>query len=149
MGFIVLLILIGLPALEIYLFVLIGGEIGASVTIGLTVLTAVVGLMLVRTQGIGVLRRAEDSVAQGESPIQEVIDGVALLIAGIMLATPGFFTDAIGAILLIPLVRQAIGIALLTRVLVMRSQPVDRDGSIDGDFHDITPNPTRSKLSDR
>jgi UPF0716 protein FxsA len=148
MGFIVLIILIGLPALEIYLFVLIGGEIGAGVTIGLTILTAAVGLTLARTQGIGALRRAENSVAQGEVPVQGVIDGVALLIAGVALATPGFLTDAIGAILLIPLVRHAIGIALLTRVLVMRSRPFDVDDSIDGEFQDVTPDSARHKLTD-
>ena len=146
MGFVLLLIFIGVPLVEIYLFIEVGAEIGALSTVVLTVLTAVVGTTLVRMQGFGVMRRAEESTQRGEAPLKEVVDGVALLLAGLFLLIPGFFTDAIGGLLLIPLVREAIGIALLSKLMVVRSgrggfQARSRHGSttVDGEFEDITP----------
>ena len=151
MGFVILLLLIGLPLVEIYLFIEVGDQIGAGSTIALTVLTAFVGTLLVRAQGLSVLRRAEASVQRGEAPLKEALDGLSLLVAGVMLLIPGFFTDLIGGLLLIPLVREAIGVALLAKALVARAGPARphgryRDGryrgggaTVEGDFENITP----------
>ena len=149
MGFVIFFILIGLPLVEIYLFIEVGGEIGAASTVALTVITAVVGTMLVRAQGLSVLRRAEASVQRGETPLKEALDGLSLLLAGVCLLIPGFFTDALGAILLIPLVREAIGVALLAKALVARAGPSrNRSGTVDGDFEDITPSNETGKKPD-
>jgi UPF0716 protein FxsA len=140
MGLLILLFIIGLPLIEIYLFIEVGEQIGALSTVVLTVLTAVVGMSLVRSQGLGVARRAEASVQRGETPLKEALDGMALLVAGFFLLIPGFLTDAVGALLLIPLVREAIGVVLLSRFLVARANTSYRSGgAVDGDFEDITP----------
>jgi UPF0716 protein FxsA len=144
MGFLILLFIIGLPLIEIYLFIEVGEQIGALSTVVLTVLTAVLGMALVRSQGLGVARRAEASVQRGEAPLKEALDGMALLVAGFFLLIPGFFTDSIGTLLLIPLVREAIGVALLSRVLVARAnsggyKAKHRDNTVDGEFEDVTP----------
>jgi len=140
MGLLILLFIIGLPLIEIYLFIEVGEQIGALSTVVLTVLTAVVGIALVRSQGLGVARRAEASVQRGEAPLKEALDGMALLVAGVFLLIPGFLTDAVGILLLIPLVREAIGVVLLSRFLVARANTSYRSSnSVDGDFEDITP----------
>jgi len=145
MGFLILLFIIGLPLIEIYLFIEVGEQIGALSTVGLTVLTAVLGMSLVRSQGLGVARRAEASMQRGEAPLKEALDGMALLVAGFFLLIPGFFTDSIGTLLLIPLVREAIGVALLSKALVARANSSGfrsrhNDNTVDGEFEDITPN---------
>jgi len=147
MGFLILLFIIGLPLVEIYLFIEVGDQIGALSTVGLTILTAVVGLALVRAQGLSVLRAAQASAKQGETPVKEALHGIALLLAGIFLFIPGFFTDAIGALLLIPPVREVMALALLSKVIVARAHGGGwRSGgfggdsqTVDGDFEDITP----------
>lgn len=108
------LILFGVPAAEIALFVLIGGEIGVWSTLGVVALTAVIGAILVRAQGISVLRELQETADRGESPLGPMISGVCLLIAGLLLVTPGFLTDTIGFALLIPPVRLYLG-ALVVR----------------------------------
>ena len=148
MGLLILLFIISLPLLEIYLFIEVGGQIGGLSTVGLTLLTAVVGMALVRAQGLSVLRSAQENAARGETPVKEALHGVALLLAGVFLFLPGFFTDAIGALLLIPPVREVMALALLSKVIVARANhngPWHRRGAsgdgqtVDGDFEDITP----------
>ena len=140
MGFVILLLFISIPAIEIYLFIEVGDQVGAGMTVALTLLTAAIGMLLVRAQGLTVLRRAQASVERGEAPLKEALDGLALLVAGICLMIPGFFTDSIGALLLIPLVREAIGVALLAKALVVRAGPGRYHGSaVDGEYEDITP----------
>ncbi|MDX1580321.1 MAG: FxsA family protein [Alphaproteobacteria bacterium] len=164
MGFLLLLVLLAIPAVEILLFVEVGGAIGALPTIGLTVLTAGAGLLIVRAQGIELVSRAQQSMERGEAPLKEVMDGLVLLIAGACLLMPGFFTDAVGGLLLIPLVREAIGVVLLARVLVARTRTAGgphpggaqysrqtRRGPngeiiIEGEFEDVTPNDPDRRL---
>jgi len=139
MGLLILLFIIGLPLIEIYSFIAVGNQVGALSTIGLTVLTAAIGMMLVRAQGMGVVRRAEQNMAQGDTPIREALEGVALLLAGVFLLIPGFFTDALGALLLIPFVRNLIGLAILSRVFIMRSKRQGGGFTVEAEFEDITP----------
>lgn len=100
-----LLLFIGLPLIEIYFLIQIGGEIGALPTIGLTVLTAIIGTALVRHQGFGVIARVRQASDRGELPALDLFDGALLLLAGLFLLLPGFLTDAVGFLLLVPPVR--------------------------------------------
>ena len=100
-----LLALILVPLIEIALFIQVGGLIGLWPTLAIVVATALAGTMLMRTQGFAVWRRAQDSLARNELPVREVFDGLCLLVAGVLLLTPGFFTDAIGLALFVPQVR--------------------------------------------
>lgn len=144
MPFFILFLLIAIPAIEIALFIDIGGLIGAWPTVGLTFLTAAGGLALVRYQGLSVLARTRLSLEAGDVPVLEVLDGACLVLAGIMLITPGFFTDALGAALLVPAVRHVIGVVFFSRIwLASRNtlHPSGGDGSIDGEFEDLTNGP--------
>ncbi len=96
------------PLIEVWLLVTVGGSIGAGWTIFLVVLTAVVGAALVRAQGLSTLARSQELLRQGELPAVELLEGVALLIAGALLLTPGFFTDTVGFLLLLPPLRRRI-----------------------------------------
>ena len=111
-GLILFAALIGVPLLEIALFIEVGGWIGLAPTLALIVLTALVGAWMLRQQGIGVLMRAQRQLAEGVLPVMEVLEGLCLVIAGALLLTPGFFTDAVGALLLVPAVRRGLYRAL-------------------------------------
>lgn len=101
-----LALMIGVPLIELYLLIEVGSEIGALATIVLTLLTAVIGTWLVRLQGLGVLARVRRSMAEDQVPALDLLDGALLLLAGLFLLLPGFLTDALGFLLLVPLVRQ-------------------------------------------
>ncbi len=101
------------PIVEIYLLIQVGGLIGVMPTIGLVVLTAVIGAALLRAQGLQTYLRFNQALSEGRLPATEILEGVALLIGGALLLTPGFFTDFIGFICLIPLSRRML-IARLT-----------------------------------
>lgn len=102
------LIFIIIPLIELYVIISVGEEIGAFWTIILVLLTAVIGVNLLRFQGISTLRRAQMNMVKGQVPAMEMMEGMALAAAGIMLITPGFITDSIGFLLLIPGSRRAI-----------------------------------------
>jgi UPF0716 protein FxsA len=97
------------PIAEIALLVHVGGLIGTWQTIGLVVLTAVIGTALFRAQGFRVLIRTQDVLAQGGFPAKELFDGICILVAGVLLLTPGFVTDTLGLALLVPGLRVWIG----------------------------------------
>ncbi|MEX1147323.1 MAG: FxsA family protein [Sphingomonadales bacterium] len=113
MGFIILLALLALPFIEITLFIEAGRAVGIMATLALTILTAVGGIAIVRHQGLNNLRRMRAATEKGEPPIAEMVHGVLLLVAGLFLLIPGFFTDAAGALLLIPPIRALLGARLL------------------------------------
>lgn len=100
-----LALVVGVPLIELYLLIEVGSEIGALPTILLTLLTAAIGTWLVRMQGLGVLARVARSLAADELPALELMDGALLLVAGLFLLLPGFLTDALGFLLLVPPVR--------------------------------------------
>lgn len=93
------------PLAEIAVLIKVGSWLGLSPTLGLIVLSAVVGTSVLRRQGFGVLARARRQMEQGVMPVAEVFEGLCLLVAGVLLLTPGFLTDAAGALLLVPPVR--------------------------------------------
>jgi UPF0716 protein FxsA len=106
-------IFIVVPLLEIFAFIKVGSAIGALPTLALIVLTAVVGALLVRWQGLNVAMDARQSMARDELPVAAVVHGVLLLFAGLLLLTPGFVTDTAGFLLLVPGLRSL----LVTRIL--------------------------------
>ena len=140
MALLVLAFLIGLPLVEIAGFVYIGEEIGAAATIIATVLTAVLGIAIVRIQGAGVAKRARAAFARNEEPVAETIEGLALGLAGILLFLPGFVSDSVGALLLVPPFRHLVVWVLLgylrKRVTETRLR---RDNVLEGDYRDDTP----------
>ena len=100
------LIFIGLPALEIFLMIKIGGEIGALNTVVLIFLTAIIGIYYARLQGIQTLKSGFINLYQNKVPVYELIAGASIAFAALLLIVPGFFTDIIGFILLIPFSRK-------------------------------------------
>ena len=110
------------PVVEIYLFIEVGGAIGAAATIGIVILTAVAGAWLFRAQGLSTLDRARNSMAQGQVPAMELMEGVFLLLAGAFLLTPGFFTDALGFAFLVPPLRRGLIQLALRRSVIHFSQ---------------------------
>jgi UPF0716 protein FxsA len=107
-GLILLVAFIVVPLAEIAVLIQVGGLIGLWPTLALIVLTAVIGTAMLRQQGLSVLLRAQRQLEEGTIPITEVFEGFCLVIAGALLLTPGFITDAVGAVLLIPPVRAAL-----------------------------------------
>jgi len=102
------LLFILVPMVEIYFLIRVGGIIGAIPTIALVVFTALLGAMLLRFQGWATLQRTRMAMAQGQVPALEMLEGVLLIFAGALLLTPGFVTDTIGFLLLVPPLRQAL-----------------------------------------
>lgn len=134
-----LALFIGVPLVEIYFLIKVGSWVGAIPTVFLVVFTAMLGVMLLRFQGLTTLRRVQETMARGEIPAVPMLEGVLLLIAGAVLLTPGFVTDAIGFVLLVPPLRQALVRRYLQRFLVPPGGPgggTDHQGprTIDGEF---------------
>ncbi|MBP2306196.1 FxsA family protein [Azospirillum melinis] len=111
-----LLLILLLPILEIVGFIQVGDWIGAGPTIGLLALSAVVGMLIVRHQGLASLSKAQAAAARGEAPIGTVLDGFCAVLAGILLIIPGFLTDILGILLLIRPLRRGIGRWLFSRI---------------------------------
>lgn len=105
MSLLLLVFFILLPIVEITLLIDIGGNIGAGATILLILTTAMVGMVLVRYQGFSILRDAQSQISKGQPPAKALAHGILVLSAGLMLIIPGFFTDGVGFLLLLPPVR--------------------------------------------
>ena len=102
------IIFIGIPALEIFLLIKIGGQIGALNTVALIFFTAIVGVYFAKMQGIKTLRSGMMNLYQNRMPVFEMISGASIAIAALLLIIPGFFTDISGFLLLIPFTRKII-----------------------------------------
>ncbi len=100
------LIFIGIPALEVFLMIKIGGKIGALNTVSLILLTAIIGIYIAKFEGIKTLRSGVINLYQNKLPIYELISGASIAFAALLLIIPGFFTDSIGFFLLIPFTRK-------------------------------------------
>lgn len=148
MPFLALFLLI--PLTEIALFITVGGWLTLWPTLGLVVLTAVVGAVLVRRQGLDTLRRVQRSVQEMTDPTTPLAHGAMILLAGVLLMTPGFFTDTLGLLLLVPAVRGWLLGRIAQRVVVMgagpagfgqrpRHWPDAREDVIDGEATVIDP----------
>ena len=116
-----LLLFVGVPLFELYLLIKLGGEIGAIPTITLSVFTAVLGGLLVRTQGFVTAMKVRRALDRDEVPAMEMLEGVLLLVAGLLLLLPGFVTDVVGFLCLIPSVRHVMVLAFFKRSNVMQA----------------------------
>jgi UPF0716 protein FxsA len=102
-----------IPIIEIYVLIQVGSQIGALTTVLLVLLTAVIGVNLIRHQGLSTLNQVQTQMQHGEIPATGLIEGMFLFIAGALLLTPGFVTDTIGFLLLIPPLRKALALWIL------------------------------------
>jgi len=123
-----LLLFFTVPLVEIYVLLEVGGIIGALPTIGLVVLTAVIGAGLIRAQGISTLGRVQQELDRGEIPAVSIIEGALLLVAGALLLTPGFVTDSLGFLILIPPLRRWAVEAFLKKRLAVAGGPPNGGG---------------------
>ena len=130
----VLIALILIPIIEIYLFIEIGGQIGAFNTISLIFITAIIGVIYARYEGLNTLKSGFLQLSKNETPTYEVISGAAIAFAALLLIIPGFATDVIGFILIFPLTRKLIFGKIAKKY--QKKQNVKKD-YIDGDFEDI------------
>ena len=103
---ILLILFLTVPLVEIAILIKIGKIIGAGYTIALVIGTAILGAALLRTQGISTLAKVQTNINRGQLPAIELIEGLILLISGVLLLTPGFFTDMLGFLALVPILRQ-------------------------------------------
>ena len=101
-----LILVISIPIIEIYLFIKIGSEIGAFNTISLIFITAIIGVLYARYEGFNTLRSGVSQLIKNELPIYEIISGASIAVAALLLIIPGFFTDTVGFLLLIPITRK-------------------------------------------
>ncbi|MFM2484875.1 FxsA family protein [Celerinatantimonas yamalensis] len=134
--FLYLFILIaGLSTAELYVLINVGAVIGAIPTIGLTILSALIGASLVRSQGIQTAFKAQQKINEGKVPAQQVVEGIMLIIAGACLIMPGFITDLCGMIILIPPVRRYFAKRLLNSSLIKFQTPPNGPGNGAGGGH--------------
>ena len=117
------IIFIGLPALEVFLLIKIGGQIGALSTVALIFLTAIIGIYFAKQQGIQTLKSGMLNLYQNKIPIYEIMSGASIAIAALLLIIPGFFTDFIGFFLLVPFTRKI----LFNLTLKNRPKPQNKD----------------------
>ena len=117
-----LLIFFLTPIVEMYLLIEVGGTIGTLPTSALVMLTAVIGVALLRRQGLATLTRGLGRLQRGEVPAQEMAEGILLAISGALLLTPGFVTDAVGFTFLLPASRVVIARRLLAKVTIIGAQ---------------------------
>ena len=127
-----LLLILFVPLIEIYLFIQIGGQIGAFNTILIILLTAVVGIYFVRLQGISTLKSGITQLYQNQIPVYEMISGAALAFAALLLIIPGFATDLIGFLLILPITRN-----IIFKILGKKySKKKFKDDLIEGEYED-------------
>lgn len=152
MKLIILLIFIALPIAEIAVLIRVGEAIGILPTVALVILTAVIGVALLKRQGLATLARAQQTVEAGEVPVDSVIEGICLLVAGAFLLAPGLITDTLGFLLLVPPVRHTIAHWMAGRIKESGSINIWTSGThpprgggrggprtIDGEYEDVTP----------
>jgi UPF0716 protein FxsA len=104
----IFLLLVAVPIIEIALFIQVGGWLGLWPTLGVVILTALIGALLLRSQGLATLGELQRRLSTGEDPSATLAHGAMILVAGVLLLTPGFFTDGIGFLLLTPPARAAV-----------------------------------------
>ncbi len=126
-----------IPIIEVYLLIEVGGIIGAGWTILLILTTAFIGVNLLRQQGISTLMRANQVMAQGQVPAMEMMEGLFLAVGGALLITPGFFTDVLGFICLLPFTRRGIIRYLLLKSTIRTAYTVHQEPSGARERHTI------------
>ena len=138
--------LVILPLLEIAGFIVVGRQIGVFATIGLIILSTVLGAVLLRIQGFGLMTRIRQTMEQGGMPGRELVHGFMILVAGFLLVAPGFISDIIGLLLFIPAIRDIAWNFLRSRIIIVgqgqdftaRNSRQQSDKVIDLDAQDYT-----------
>ena len=130
----VLIALILVPVIEIYLFIKIGGQIGAFITISLIFITAIMGVFYARYEGLNTLRSGFSQLINNEAPIYEIISGAAIAFAALLLIIPGFATDLLGFLLIFPLTRKLFFGKMINK---LKSETKIKKPYIEGEFEDI------------
>ena len=130
----VLIALILVPIVEIYLFIKIGGQIGAFNTISLIFITAIIGVFYARYEGLNTLRSGFSQLIKNEAPIYEIISGAAIAFAALLLIIPGFATDLFGFLLIFPLTRKLFFGKMINK---LKSETKIKKPYIEGEFEDI------------
>jgi UPF0716 protein FxsA len=118
-----LAVFFAVPLIEIYLLIKVGGWIGALPTVFMVVFTAVLGALLLRQQGLATLQRVQATMARGQLPALELLEALLLTFGGVLLLIPGFFTDAVGFLCLIPPLRRWLIRTLFDRYFLARQGP--------------------------
>ena len=132
-----LLLIIGIPLIEIYLFIKIGSQIGAFNTVLLILTTAVAGVAYARYEGFNTLKSGLSQLVKNEIPVYEIISGATLAFAALLLILPGFATDIIGILLIIPFTRKV----MLSKFINKNKKKYESENNknyIDGDYEDIS-----------
>ena len=130
----ILILIILVPAIEIYLFIKIGSQIGAITTIFLILATAIVGVYYAKYEGLNTLKSGFAQLSRNEAPTYEMISGGLIAIAALLLIVPGFATDIIGFLLIFPITRK---IFLSKFDKKLKSKRSEKNDFIDGEFEDI------------
>ena len=130
----VLITLILVPVVEIYLFIKIGGQIGAFNTISLIFITAIIGVFYARYEGLNTLRSGFSQLIKNEAPIYEIISSAAIAFAALLLIVPGFATDLLGFLLIFPLTRKLFFGKMINK---LKSETKIKKPYIEGEFEDI------------
>lgn len=141
------LIFVAVPMIEIGLFIQVGGFLGLWPTLAIVVLTALVGTTLMRAQGVAALQKVQSTLETEQNPAGPIADGAFILVAGVLLLTPGFFTDSIGLALLVPKIREVL-FTVLGKQIKARAQAHAQqtqtqyasDTVLDGDFEVVEDN---------
>ena len=129
-----LILIIGIPLIEIYLFIKIGSQIGAFNTVLLIIITAIIGVAYVRYEGFNTLKSGIRQLIKNEFPMYEIISGATLAFAALLLILPGFATDLIGILLIVPFTRKVI----LSRFIKKQDfKRKEKEDYIEGDYEDI------------
>ena len=129
-----LILIIGIPLIEIYLFIKIGSQIGAFNTVLLILTTAIIGVAYARYEGFNTLRSGINQLVKNEVPMYEIISGATLAFAALLLILPGFATDLIGILLIVPFTRKVI----LSRFIKKQDfKRKEKEDYIEGDYEDI------------
>src|SRR5210317_1547385 len=130
----ILLLIIIIPAIEIFLFIKIGSQIGAITTVLLILTTAVVGVYYAKYEGLNTLRAGFSQLSKNETPTYEMISGAAIAFAALLLIIPGFATDILGFLLIFPITRKFIFGKFVKKFKTTKTK---KNNFIDGDFEDI------------
>ena len=132
----VLFLIVGIPLIEIYLFIKIGSQIGAFNTVLLIIITAIIGVAYVRYEGFNTLKSGIRQLIKNELPVYELVSGATLAFASLLLILPGFATDFLGILLVIPFTRKII----LSRFIKTKNNKKndDKKNYIDGDYEDLS-----------
>ena len=128
-----LILIIGIPIVEIYLFIKVGSQIGAFNTISLIFITAFLGIIYARYEGFNTLRSGMSQLIKNELPVYEIISGAALAFAALLLILPGFATDLVGLLIIFPPTRKLI----LKKVPIKNKQNNPKQDFINGEYEDI------------